>query len=222
MMPSSPIRAVTLDVGGTLVHAWPSVGHVYAEAASRQGFQFSPEELDRRFSAAWRAKTDFSHTESGWSVLVDQVFAGLVETPPSRSFFPALYAAFSAPSAWRVYDDVLPCLEELRRRGFKLGAISNWDDRLRPLLEQLGLAKWFDVIVISAEFGHAKPHPAIFQHAARLLGTDPSAILHVGDHRVQDFEAARNAGFQALLLRRGEPSRAGERISSLAEAFSVL
>jgi FMN phosphatase YigB (HAD superfamily) len=44
----------------------------------------------------------------------------------------------------------------------------------------------------------------------------------VGDHRVQDFEAARNAGYQALLLRRGEPPRAGERISSLAEAFSVL
>ncbi len=209
-------------MGGTLLRPWPSVGHVYAAAALRHGFQFSPEELDRRFAAAWRAKTDFSHTESGWSELVDRVFAGLVETPPSRSFFPALYTAFSSPSAWRLYEAVLPCLQECRGRGLKLGAISNWDDRLRPLLEQLELAKWFDAIVISAEFGQAKPHPAIFQHAARLLGTDPSAILHVGDHRAQDFEAARGAGFQALLLRRGEPPRAGERISSLSEALSVL
>ncbi|HXR07525.1 MAG TPA: HAD family hydrolase [Candidatus Acidoferrum sp.] len=128
-----PIRAITLDVGGTLLQPWPSVGHVYAEVAARHGLQISPKDLNRRFAAAWRAKKDFSHTQSGWSALVDQTFAGLVGTPPSRSFFPALYAAFSSPSAWRVYDDVLPCLEQWRRRGLKLGAISNWDDRLRPL-----------------------------------------------------------------------------------------
>jgi putative hydrolase of the HAD superfamily len=188
----------------------------------RHGLRFSPDELDRRFHAAWRAKTNFSHTRTDWSDLVDQVFAGLVETPPSRSFFPALYAAFSSPSAWRVYEDVLPCLEQWRKRGLKMGAISNWDDRLRPLLEKLGLAPWFDVIVISAEFGQAKPHPAIFQHAATLLRTEPPAILHLGDNRVQDFEGARAAGLQALLLRRGEPPRAGERISSLTEALSIL
>jgi putative hydrolase of the HAD superfamily len=185
----------------------------------RHGLRFSPDELDRRFREAWRAKTGFSHTKTGWSELVDQVFAGLVETPPSRSFFPALYAAFTSPSAWRVYDDVLPCLQQWRQRGLKLGAISNWDDRLRPLLGQLGLAQWFDAIVISAEFGQAKPHPAIFQHAASLLQIEPPAILHLGDNRVQDFEGARAAGFQALLLRRGEPPRPGESISSLTEAI---
>jgi putative hydrolase of the HAD superfamily len=214
-----PIRAITLDVGGTLLQPWPSVGHVYAKVASRHGLQISPEDLNRRFAAAWRDKIDFSHTQSGWSALVDQIFAGLVATPPSRSFFPALYAAFSSPSAWRVYDDVLPCLEQWRRRGLKLGAISNWDDRLRPLLQQLGLAKWFDAIVISAEVGITKPHPAIFQRAANLLQTEPSALLHLGDNRVEDFDAARAAGFQALLLRRNQPPRPNEQISSLADAL---
>ncbi len=150
---------------------------------------------------------------------MDQTFAGLVATPPSRSFFPDLYAAFSSPSAWRVYDDVLPCLEQWRRRGLKLGAISNWDDRLRPLLQQLGLAGWFDAIVISAEVGLTKPHPAIFQRAAHLLQTAPPAILHLGDSRVEDFDAARAAGFQSLLLRRHEPPRPNQQISSLADAL---
>jgi putative hydrolase of the HAD superfamily len=216
------VRAVTLDVGGTLIQPWPSVGHVYAAVALRHGLQLSPDDLNRRFAGAWRAKRDFSHTQSGWAELVDRTFAGLVETPPSRSFFPALYAEFASPSAWRIYDDVLPCLEQLRRRGLKLGAISNWDERLRPLLQGLKLDTWFDAIVISVEAGAAKPQPAIFQRAAEQLQTDPAAILHLGDSRAEDFEGARAAGFQALLVRRGEPSRANEQISSLAEALLRL
>jgi putative hydrolase of the HAD superfamily len=187
--------------------------------ALRHGFTISPGDLNRRFAAAWRDKRDFSHTQAGWSELVDRTFAGLVETPPSRSFFPELYKEFSSAKAWRIYDDVLPCLEQWRRRGLKLGAISNWDERLRPLLQELKLDTWFDAIVISAEAGRAKPHPAIFQRAAEELQTDPAAILHLGDSRVEDFTAARAAGFQALLVRRGEPPRADEQISSLAEAL---
>ncbi len=216
------LRAVTLDVGGTLIAPWPSVGHVYAAVAARHGLPLSPAALNRQFAAAWRAKRDFSHGRAGWSDLVDQTFAGLVETPPSRSFFPELYEAFSSAKAWRIYEDVLPCLQELRRRGLKLGAISNWDERLRPLLKELELDTWFDAIVISAEAGRAKPHPAIFQRAAEQLQTDPAAILHLGDSRTQDFEGARAAGFQALLLRRGQPRRGEDQISSLAEALSRL
>ena len=39
----------------------------------------------------------------------------------------------------------------------KLGVISNWDDRLRPLLQVLGLEERFDSIVISCEVGDSKP-----------------------------------------------------------------
>ena len=173
---------------------------------------------NRRFASAWRARGVFSHTQSGWSGLVDQTFAGLVETPPSRSF-PELYDQFRSAEAWRIYDDVVPFLEVLRRRGFKIGAVSNWDERLRPLLHTIGLAVWFDAIVISAEFGAAKPHPSIFQHAAAQLQTDPALILHIGDSREEDYEAARAAGFRALLLRRGEPPCPGEQIPSLSGAF---
>jgi putative hydrolase of the HAD superfamily len=214
-----PLRALTLDVGGTLIAPWPSVGHVYAAVAARHGLQLLPEDLNRQFAAAWRGRSNFSHTQSGWSELVDQTFAGLVETPPSRSFFPELYKAFSSAEAWRIYPDVLPCLEELRRRGLKLGAISNWDERLRPLLHELKLAAWFDAIVISVEAGRTKPDPAIFQSAAEKLQTDPASILHIGDSRVEDFEAARAAGFQALLLRRGQPPQTDEQVPSLSEAL---
>ena len=50
------IRAVTLDVGGTLIEPWPSVGHVYARVAERFGIVCSAEGVNRSFAAAWRAR----------------------------------------------------------------------------------------------------------------------------------------------------------------------
>jgi len=219
---SPALQAITFDIGGTLIQPWPSVGHIYAQVAARHGFDLPPETLNRQFVAAWQAKKNFSHTQADWSSLVDQTFAGLVAPPPSQTFFPSLYQAFTAPSAWRLFDDVLPCLEELRRRGLKLGVISNWDERLRPLLRELTLDHWFDSIVISVEVGCPKPNPAIFRQAARELRVDPRHILHIGDSQAEDFAAARAAGFQSRLLHRRRPPRPGEQLASLSELSPLL
>ncbi len=211
------IRAVTFDMGGTLMEPWPSVGHVYAKVAAAHGVQASPEILNQRFAAAWKAKTNFRHEKSDWAALVDATFSGLCRTPPSQSFFPELFDAFADASAWKVFDDVIPCLERLRRDGIKLGVISNWDDRLRPLLKKLGLDKYFDSIVISCEAAEPKPARKIFRTAARQLGVTPHEILHIGDSPAEDIKGARAAGFQALLLTRGAAAEAGRTIGTLAE-----
>jgi putative hydrolase of the HAD superfamily len=85
-----------------------------------------------------------------------------------------------------------------------LGIISNWDDRLRPLLRELQLDSYFDSIVISGEAGLQKPDPRLFQAAAAQLNTPPEAILHIGDNPSEDVAGARAAGLQALLLTRGK------------------
>jgi putative hydrolase of the HAD superfamily len=212
------IQAVTFDVGGTLLEVWPSVGHVYAEVAARHGIKgLSAGALDRRFKAAWRAATGFGHSRSDWAALVDATFRGLTDRPPSQTFFPELYARFSAPDAWRIYEDVIPTLEALKARGLRLGVISNWDERLRPLLKRLKLADYFEAIIVSREVGSAKPARGIFEHAVRKLGLPPEAVLHVGDSLAMDVRGARHAGLRALLLHRaGGVARTG-RIRSLCE-----
>jgi putative hydrolase of the HAD superfamily len=65
----------------------------------------------------------------------------------------------------------------------------------------------FDCLVISACEGVAKPHPALYHKAAEQLGLDPANIVHVGDEIENDFQAARNAGFQALLIERQKENR---------------
>lgn len=217
------IRAVTFDMGGTLVEAWPSVGHVYAEVAAKHGIQnVLPEDLSQRFVAAFRARKQSPQTASEWAGVVDETFAGLAAEPPSRTFFREIYERFAQASAWRVYDDVTPTLLALTRRGFKLALISNWDERLRSLLGELKLERHFSAIAISIEVGCRKPSKKIFRHAAGLLKLPSQSILHVGDSAKEDFSGARAAGFQALLLDRKSESETDCCIRRLTELTSLL
>jgi putative hydrolase of the HAD superfamily len=218
-----PIKAVTFDVGGTLISPWPSVGHIYAEVAARHGYAgVSAELLNQRFSAAWKSFSDFEHSRPQWAALVDATFFGIIDALPSQTFFGELYERFAEPAAWRIFDDVITTLEALRSRGFKLAVISNWDERLGPLLRRLKLNDYFQTVVISCEVGSSKPMFAVFDRAARQLAVTPGAILHVGDSLEMDVQGARSAGFAAVWLdRQGLRSR-GEVIPSLHDLLNLL
>ncbi len=209
MIAGSKIQAVTVDVGGTLIQPWPSVGHVYAEVAARHGWEnLSAEELNAGFVAAWRAKKNFQHTREDWADLVDQSFGRLCQPPPSRTFFPAIYQRFAEADAWRIHEDVLPGLEALASLGIRLAVLSNWDERLRPLLQHLRLDRYFETIIVSCEVGFTKPSLVIFEQASKKLGVPPAQILHVGDSLAEDAAGARAANFQALLIDRKAGSSA--------------
>jgi len=216
------IRAITFDVGGTLIQPWPSVGHVYAEVAAGHGYRgIDPGALNDRFAQVWRARGDFEHSHQGWAGLVDATFAGLLDRKPSESFFPELYERFADPSAWHIHDDVIPTLDELASRGFALAAVSNWDERLRPLLKALSLDGYFEAVLVSCELYFAKPSNVIFEHALRKLGVTPGEALHVGDSEQEDVAGARAAGMHALLIDRdGAPGPDG--IRSLKELLGLL
>lgn len=222
-MVQPPIKAVTFDVGGTLIAPWPSVGHIYAEVAAGHGYAgVSAELLNQRFGAAWKSFTNFEHSRAQWAALVDATFTGVIDALPSRTFFDELYERFAEPAAWRIFDDVLPTLDDLRSRGFKLAVISNWDERLRPLLRRLNLYDYFQTVVISCEVGSCKPMFAIFDRAARQLAETPAAVLHVGDSLEMDVQGARTAGFTGVWLdRNGHRSRSGA-IPSLHDLLKLL
>jgi len=210
------IKAVTFDVGGTLIEPWPSVGHVYAEVAARHGLTtFSADQLDARFKSAWRARKSFGYSRNDWEELVDEVFGGPASHPPGGTFFEELYERFAQPEAWHVFEDVMPALDELASRQIKLAVISNWDERLRGLMQALKLDRYFEAFAISCEVGFPKPSPVIFEHAAEKLGLPAGSILHIGDSSKMDIDGARAAGFQALQIQRQTGADTG--IHSLAE-----
>jgi putative hydrolase of the HAD superfamily len=198
------IRAVTLDVGGTMMEPWPSVGRIYADVAGEHGVKAAEvDRLDRQFAEAWRGRKEFDYSQGAWFELVRRTFGDLAGKLP-EAYFPAVYERFATPEVWRVHEDVVPVLESLAGRGIALGIVSNWDERLKPLLKALKLHSYFDAVIVSCEIGFTKPSPVIFEQVVRKLGLPAEAILHVGDSAREDVAGARGAGLKALqLVRRG-------------------
>jgi len=215
------IRGVTLDVGGTLISPHPSVGHVYASVAKKLGVgDFSSELLNKQFVAGWREKGFFDYSLENWRDLVKRSFAGIA--PVTDELFNAIYEEFSHAECWRLYPDVLPLLKELKDRGVKIAAVSNWDTRLRGLLEAIDLAKHFDAIIVSAEVGATKPQKAIFEAALKALSLPAEHVLHIGDSEREDFQGARDAGMMSLLLSREEQGKVLTKAEAISDLSAVL
>ncbi len=194
-------RAIFFDVGGTLLQPWPSVGAVYARVGERHGITGNAAEIEQRFREAWRSvkATERGLTSSSkdwWRQLVYRAVPQATE-----AYFEELYAAFTRAEAWRVFDDVPATLREARRRGLHVGVISNWDERLRPLLQNMRLTDW-DSITISCEVGVEKPGREMFAAALRAAGVAPGEALHVGDSAVEDVAGAVAAGMPVVLIDR--------------------
>jgi putative hydrolase of the HAD superfamily len=214
--PNEVIRAITFDVGGTLIEPWPSVGHVYCEVAARHGYSnLLPADVNQHFARAWKCRASFDYSRADWIHLVRQTFRGLIRDPPDEVFFDDLYRRFEHPEVWRIYDDVRPSLEYLKKHGIKLGIISNWDDRLRPLLCEFRLEHYFDAVIISCEVGATKPSPIIFRAALQALRLPAHCVLHVGDSPREDVHGAQQSGLRPILLNRGASGEAEGQIRSL-------
>ena len=218
-MPDSPenIRAILFDAGGTLVRAYPSVGHVYADEAARFGVDVTAESLSQHFGEAWRRLrpqenhespfcTSEAHERAWWRSLVEAVFdaTGVRTRFEDRfdAFFDALYDRFESPDVWEVFDDVVPTLDALQAAGIRCAIVSNWDSRLPRLMAGLGLADRFEFILTSAEAGYSKPHSAIFDEAVKRLGLPADHVVNVGDSPEEDVRGAIAAGLRAIHLER--------------------
>ena len=114
-----------------------------------------------------------------------------------------VFNEFAKAECWQTYENCTDLLEELKRQGFRLGVISNFDERLLSIIESLGIRRFFDFVLIPAvaRGGSYKPQRAIFEQAFELSGVArPGRVVHVGDSLELDYEAARRAGFQSILL----------------------
>ena len=135
------------------------------------------------------------------------------------------HALFSRNNA-TLYKDVLPTLDRLQQMNLKMGIISNWDTPLHAMVEELGLAPYFEVIVASHDqrVRSAKPDAAIFEYALNAVGVSPEEAVHVGDSFEADIMGAHATGIRAILLDRDgtQTGRWGETIQTLHALPNLL
>lgn len=107
--------------------------------------------------------------------------------------------------------------------------VSNFDHGPtgRTIVERHGLARYLDAVVISADVGRRKPHPAIFREALARLGGEPQAVLHVGGSYADDVRGALAAGIDVAWIRGGASDPASGpaptyQLSRLEDLLDVL
>jgi putative hydrolase of the HAD superfamily len=90
-------------------------------------------------------------------------------------------------------------LEELKRKSLKLGIITNGKGQFQMhSIKALGIEGYFDMILISEWEGISKPDPRLFQKAMDHLNVLPNESVFVGDHPINDIQAARNVGMKTI------------------------
>jgi putative hydrolase of the HAD superfamily len=206
------IRAILFDAAGTLIYLPRGVGWHYREIAGRHGLEMEEKRLAMAFreafkAAAPRVSTGVSRPDDDklwWRALVRRVVTGCGAEPEEAVFermFEELYAHFAEPGVWALYPEADAVLEALHGR-YRLGVVSNFDRRLYPVLEGLGVRSYFEAIVISSELGADKPDGRVFAAALSKLGAAPGEAVHVGDDPEQDWQAAENAGLHLYRVER--------------------
>jgi len=184
--------------------------------ASEVGLTLDAHLLDGAFYSAWKKMPRRAailgtreNDDKGWrrelvDLVLDQVAPPLSELDRDN-FFEIAYEHFAESAVWELYPEVPEVLKQLKPR-FQLAVISNFDGRLRFILEHLGISKFFAHIFISSEIGADKPDPEIYRRALKLIDLKPNEVLHVGDDPERDWETARAAGLSIFRLDRPKNS----------------
>jgi putative hydrolase of the HAD superfamily len=130
------------------------------------------------------------------------------------------------------YTDTVPTLGLLHKLGFRMGVVGNavfWSSRCtREVLERLGIARLFEVMLFSDTTRINKPDRRIFLLFAKHMDVEPSRVAHVGDNVIEDVGGALSAGMKAIHIDRKRKNKTVLKelglalISELPQVIEVL
>jgi HAD superfamily hydrolase (TIGR01549 family) len=204
------------DLDGTLRHNDPDSTASFYDLAEKLGFHSTQEQRweaerwthtywassaelieDLQTYGAWQDNGDFwkNHAHRHLVILgasdeiAEQLAPVITET---------MFAEYNPVD--QVLDDVVPMLQSVRESGRKMAVVSNRPDPLGPILEGLGLAKYFDFLLAAGEVDYWKPDPRLLLHAASMAGVQPDEIVYIGDNYYADVVCSRQAGMTPILF----------------------
>jgi putative hydrolase of the HAD superfamily len=88
-------------------------------------------------------------------------------------------------------------LLELKRRGYRLGVISNSMSSLDipQSLQAFGWKDYFEVVILSSLVRYRKPAPEIFWEATSAMNIEPPQCAYLGNRISRDVIGCKRAGF---------------------------
>ncbi len=185
--PAPPIAAVIFDLGGVLIDWDPR--HLYRtlipDTTSMERF------LAEVTTPQWNAAQDAGRP---WTEAVEDLTARF---PDRRPLIEAYWQRWPETLGGAI-DGTVEVLAELRERGVRLLALSNWSAETFPIArERYSFLAWFEGIVISGEIGVVKPDRRIFDALIEGHGVEPSRTVFVDDTEA-NVAVAEELGFIGL------------------------
>lgn len=216
-------RAVLFDFDDTLQDRFAAFYGVATEMLTRHFPTLDPDEIARR------AEYMLAENNGGYvnydtyfeNLLARWEWQGVTDAAQLRQEYHRCFPRHTA-----LFDDTADTLRELRRRGYRLGIITNGSRLLQN--RKLDLAKLrplLDVVVVSDDEGVRKPHAEIFRRAAARLCVSPRQCVFVGDHPVNDIAGAMAAGMRPVYINaaaRPDAAVDAPRIHTPAEILDLL
>ena len=136
----------------------------------------------------------------------------------------------------KTYEDVIPCLQMLKKLGIKTAIISDGlPIKQYEKILRLGIDDLIDLTVISDELGIRKPNPKLFDHCLKRFGITGSETIYVGDRIDKDIIPAKLNNIYSVYIHRGgkydtyktgfkipEGTKPDYEISNLNELFYII
>lgn len=220
------LEAVLFDVDFTLFRPGPELGpEGYRRLGERHDLELDPGLYQQaRADAIYALQGDreLVHDEEVWIAFTEQIIRGMGgDADGARACATDMVREWERHENFMLYPDALPVLDDLRRRGLKIGLISNGQRDLDEFTLHHGLH--VDAVVGSKAHGRIKPDPSIFVAALAALETAAEETAMVGDSYEDDIEGARALGIRAILLDRdGMRPDEPERIETLLALPAAL
>jgi 2-haloacid dehalogenase len=215
-------RWATFDCYGTLVDWNAGVG---AELARLFGRSRAGELLARYHEVEPRVQSERpedSYREVMAAVLAELSSEAGVDLPAAERD-----ALGRSLPGWPVFGDVPPALAEVRRRGWKLVALSNSDsDLIDASLERIGVP--FDGAIVASQIGSYKPAHGHWHAFYERTGADRDRHVHVAQSHFHDIVPTSQLGIRSIWINRlGEtghpaPTRELPDLSGLADVLDEL
>lgn len=179
--------AVVFDLGGVLIDWNPRYLYrtLFDDETAMEAF------LADVVSAEWNSQQDAGRT---WAEAV----AELTAVHPEHAELIAAYWHRWHETLGDAIAPTVEILDELRRDGVRLLALSNWSSEMFPVARpRYPFLDWFEGIVVSGDVKLAKPDPRIFQLLLDEHGLDPATTVFIDDSEA-NVKAAARIGMTAI------------------------
>lgn len=230
-MPSNQVTHIFFDLGETLVDLRGLVAAMAGEIAACYPTLATEAAGIALYWVRHTAKDTLEAQGARYRPGLEIAAAALVEAFAQRRTEVQLSVAGKhVQTAWRGYlrqarlcpDVTLDFLKKLRSLVRGLGIITDSDTTMvKPLMDRLGLAGLFGVVLVSDTVGAYKPDPKIYRAALDLAGAAPGTSAFVSNSPT-DLRGAAEVGMKPVLVRRDRPAPALDRSMRAIEIDNFL